>query len=81
MASFGARKTPSRKGTEVAVGQAPSSEADNFVGSMADMPDDLRGQIRRLEDEFIVSTEKLKEITEHFVSELTRGRVLTFALI
>lgn len=40
---------------------------------MADVPRDLKDQIERLEKIFHVSTEKLKEITEHFSKELTRG--------
>ena len=43
------------------------------TGSMADMPKDLRDQIIRLEDLFTVPAQKLKEITDHFVSELERG--------
>lgn len=45
----------------------------NFVGSMADVPKDLMDQFKRLEELFIVPTEKLKEITDHFVNELTKG--------
>jgi hexokinase len=41
---------------------------------MADVPKDLLQEIKRLEEMFIVSTEKLKEVTDHFVSELTRGK-------
>jgi hexokinase len=40
---------------------------------MADVPQDLLSQIQRLEELFTVSGEKLKEITDHFVSELERG--------
>lgn len=42
-------------------------------GSMADVPKDLLEQINELERLFTVDKTKLKEITEHFVSELTRG--------
>jgi hexokinase len=42
-------------------------------GSKADIPKDLLAQIRQLEKDFTVPTSKLKEITDHFVSELTKG--------
>jgi len=42
-------------------------------GSFADMPTDLKTQIDKLEELFLVPTEKLKEISDHFVSELKRG--------
>jgi hexokinase len=37
------------------------------------MPTDLKAQIDKLEEAFTVSTTKLKEISDHFVSELQRG--------
>lgn len=40
---------------------------------MADVPKDLLDQIQKLEDLFIVDANKLKEVTDHFVSELRRG--------
>lgn len=40
---------------------------------MADMPRDLKEQIDKLEELFVVSTTKLKEITDQFVSELEKG--------
>jgi hexokinase len=43
------------------------------AGSLAQVPSDLDAQVRQLEQLFTVSTEKLKEITEYFVSELERG--------
>ena len=43
------------------------------LGSMADMPRDLKEQIDKLEELFQVSTSKLKEISSHFTSELERG--------
>lgn len=42
-------------------------------GSMADVPKDLVEQIKRLEELFTVPTEKLKEITTHFMGELEKG--------
>jgi hexokinase len=43
------------------------------IGSMADVPKDLLDQIKRLEELFTVPKEKLKEITDHFVTELAKG--------
>lgn len=40
---------------------------------MADMPVDLKEQIDKLEELFVVPTAKLKEISDHFVKELERG--------
>ncbi|KAH7419708.1 hexokinase-domain-containing protein [Cadophora sp. MPI-SDFR-AT-0126] len=42
-------------------------------GSMADVPKDLLQEIERLERMFTVPTEKLKQITHHFVKELEKG--------
>lgn len=42
-------------------------------GSMADVPKNLQEEIQNLEDQFNVPAEKLIEITNHFVDELTRG--------
>ncbi|KAI9730640.1 MAG: hexokinase A [Claussenomyces sp. TS43310] len=40
---------------------------------MADVPKDLLQEIKRLEDMFNVPQAKLKAVTDHFVSELTKG--------
>lgn len=40
---------------------------------MMDVPRDILEQITVLEERFGVSTEKLKKITDHFVSELQKG--------
>ena len=40
---------------------------------MADVPKDLLEQIKKLEDMFTVPKDKLKQITDHFVKELTKG--------
>jgi hexokinase len=40
---------------------------------MADMPTDLKTQIDKLEDQFVVTTAKLKDISDHFVNELKKG--------
>lgn len=37
------------------------------------MPTDLKTQIDKLEELFLVPTEKLKQISDHFVHELQRG--------
>lgn len=42
-------------------------------GSMADVPKDLLEQIKKLEEQFVVPKDKLKQITDHFVKELTKG--------
>lgn len=41
---------------------------------MADVPKDLLDQIKELERIFTVDTAKLKEVTNHFVKELEKGR-------
>lgn len=43
------------------------------AGSLADMPSNLLGAIKRLEEQFTVDTAKLKQITDHFVKELEKG--------
>jgi hexokinase len=43
------------------------------LGSFADMPTDLKAQIDRLEELFMVPTDKLKAISDHFVTELEKG--------
>ena len=40
---------------------------------MADVPKDLAEEIHKLERLFTVEPSKLKEITNHFVSELAKG--------
>ena len=40
---------------------------------MADVPEDLLGQIKYLEKIFTVDQAKLKEVTDHFVKELDKG--------
>lgn len=41
---------------------------------MADVPKDLLDQIKELERIFTADTAKLKEVTNHFVKELEKGR-------
>ena len=45
----------------------------NDLGSLNDVPGDLLGEIKRLEQMFIVEAPKLKEITNHFIDELAKG--------
>ncbi|KAF2457540.1 hexokinase [Lineolata rhizophorae] len=54
------------------VGMGPK-KAPSRRGSYADVPHSLMGQINKLEYLFTVSGEKLKEITDHFISELDKG--------
>lgn len=44
-----------------------------ILGSKADIPKDLLNEVRKLEEIFTVDTKKLKDITDHFVSELAKG--------
>ena len=44
------------------------------TGSMADMPKDLLDQIKELEELFTVGQSKLKEIVDHFIKELQKGK-------
>lgn len=45
-------------------------------GSIQDVAKDLVTEIEQLEQMFTVDTAKLKEITDHFVSELAKGKVI-----
>lgn len=47
---------------------------------MADVPKDLLQEIKRLEEMFTVDKTKLKEITEHFISELDKGTQILVAI-
>lgn len=44
------------------------------TGSMADMPKELLEQIKELEELFTVDQNKLKQIVDHFVNELAKGK-------
>ncbi|KAL5115263.1 hexokinase [Pleosporales sp. CAS-2024a] len=48
-------------------------KAPSRKGSFADMPTHLKSQIDRLEELFTVPTDKLKQISDHFVAELKKG--------
>lgn len=45
----------------------------DMPGSKAEIPKDLLDEVRKLEEVFSVDTQKLKQITDHFVSELAKG--------
>lgn len=47
---------------------------------MADVPKDLLQEIKRLEELFTVDKTKLKGITDHFISELDKGKTLLLLL-
>lgn len=51
------------------------------VGSMADVPKDLLEQIKELERLFTVDQPKLKEVTDHFVKELEKGKSISEASV
>jgi hypothetical protein len=53
-----------------------SANMSSTIGSMADVPKDLIQEIQKLEQLFTVDTARLKHITDHFVSELEKGRQL-----
>lgn len=44
-----------------------------MIGSKTDIPMTLVEEVRRLEGLFVVDKKKLKEITDHFMSELAKG--------
>lgn len=49
-------------------------EVTRKTGSlMNEVPEELKHQIHRLEELFTVPKEKLKQISDHFVSELEKG--------
>ena len=54
------------------VGLGPRKQPSR-KGSMADVPQNLQEEIKRLEDLFTVDQTKLKQITDHFVNELKQG--------
>jgi hexokinase len=43
--------------------------------AVASLPKNLTNEIKRLEELFTLDTAKLKEITHHFVDELTKGEL------
>lgn len=77
MPTFLPRRQPSRRGTlfNVFLKWSGLISNDRSLGSMADVPQDLLEQIRELERIFTVDQKKLKDITDHFVKELTKGKL------
>lgn len=77
MPAFLPRRQPSRRGTLLKVLLKWSGLISNYrsLGSMADVPQDLLEQIRELERIFTVDQKKLKDITDHFVKELKKGKL------
>lgn len=47
------------------------------TGSMMDVPKSLLAEIKALEEQLTVKTDKLKAITDHFVKELEKGKPIT----
>lgn len=43
---------------------------------MMDVPKSLLAEIKALEEQLTVPTDKLKAITDHFVKELEKGRLI-----
>ena len=73
MVDFPPRRKPSRKGT-IPTGSLEMLAHREITGSMADVPKDLLDQIKELERIFSVDQAKLKEVTDHFVKELEKGK-------
>lgn len=48
---------------------------------MADVPKDLVAEIKRLEEMFTVDKTKLKTITDHFITELDKGKFKSYQII
>lgn len=46
----------------------------NTTGSMMDVPKSLLAEIKALEEQLTVNSDKLKAITDHFVKELEKGK-------
>ena len=77
MPAFLPRRQPSRRGRSFNGFLTLSGIISNYgtLGSLADVPQDLLEQIKELEKIFTVDQKKLKEITDHFVKELTKGKL------
>jgi hexokinase len=51
-----------------------AADRTESTGSMADLPKNLLEEAKHLEEMLAVPASKLKEITDHFVSELEKGK-------
>lgn len=49
-------------------------DSPDTTGSMMDVPKSLLAEIKALEEQLTVKTDKLKAITDHFVKELEKGK-------
>lgn len=49
-------------------------DSPDTIGSMMDVPKSLLAEIKALEEQLTVKTDKLKAITDHFVKELEKGK-------
>lgn len=49
-------------------------DSSDTTGSMMDVPKSLLAEIKALEEQLTVKTDKLKAITDHFVKELEKGK-------
>lgn len=75
MVGIGPKQPPSRKGKSFVRGKLrDGSGTDISPGSMHDLPQNLLQQIKDFEDMFTVDRAKLKQIVNHFVKELEKGR-------
>lgn len=54
-----------------------TTDKTGITGSMADLPKNLLEEAKHLEEHFLVPASKLKEITNHFISELEKGESLS----
>lgn len=51
-------------------------DSPDTTGSMMDVPKSLLAEIKALEEQLTVKTDKLKAITDHFVKELEKGKFI-----
>lgn len=54
---------------------------EGTIGSMMDVPKSLLAEIKALEEQLTVKTDKLKAITDHFVKELEKGKSMPKPLL
>lgn len=71
MVGIGPKKPRSRRGTSFL---SSYLHAADRVGSFADVPQNLIEHIKTFEDLFTVDGGKLKQVSDHFVKELEKGK-------
>lgn len=49
-------------------------DLSDATGSMMDVPKSLLAEIKSLEEQLTVNTDKLKAVTDHFMKELEKGK-------